>query len=276
MFVHAKGNLEEAKYIIIGVPLSLGSDIKDKKYELGPRGIREGSYKVYLPMFGKIDFKKIYDYGDINIKNNYLKEDLDIIYKEIKKIYDKSKKYIFLGGNHLITYPILKIIKEEWDDFYLLYFDSHPDIHPDPEVNYESFLFYSIKEEIIEPEKILMIGVSNLSIDEKDIMDHWGIKYYNSFEIINKINDISKEISYILKGKNLYISLDLDVFKNMCGHWKEPFGIDWYYYFKIIMDLDANLLGFDITELYYNEFCNIFSARILLETISIFDRSIQS
>lgn len=271
MFAHAEGDFENSKWIMVGIPSEIGSLSNVKHYIEGPESIREGSYRIFDTVLGDINLKEIYDYGDIELEDiKDLNEVYKKIYEEVKKIFRKDKKYIFLGGDHSITYPILKVIKENYDNFYLLYFDAHPDSHPDPYINYQSFILYSIKEEILDPKNIIMVGISNLSFEEKEILKYYNIRYYSSFDVIDRIDEISDEISNIISNNNFYISIDLDVFNKGCGHWLEPFGIDIYHYFKIIKKIKGNIIGFDVVELFPNEFCENFSAKLIVETISLF------
>lgn len=271
MFAHAECNdFDKAKWIIIGIPSEIGSLSKVKYYSEGPNAIRDASYRVFSPIFGNINTKEIFDYGDLYIEDiKDLNELYKKIYEDIKKLYRKDKKYIFLGGDHSITYPIIKALREK-NDFYFLLFDAHPDIHPDPYINYQSFIFYLIKEKILDPSKILMIGISNFSFEERSIIEKYKIKYYTAFEVIDNINKVSNEVKEILKDKNVYISIDIDVFDKGCGHWIEPLGISFYHYIKIIKDLDINLIGFDLVELFPTEICENLSAKLIIETISLF------
>ena len=275
MFAHSNSeNFEKAKWIIVGIPSELGSLSNVKNYLNGPEAIRDGSYRIFDSIFGNIDINSIFDYGNIevdDIKN--LKEVYNTIKEEIKKLYRKDKKYIFLGGDHSITYSILHAIKEYNNDFYLLYFDAHPDIHPDPYVNYQSFMYYLIKEEVLNPEKIIMIGISNLSFEEKKILEEYGILYFTPYDIWEDINIVSKEVSKKLKNKNVYLSIDIDVFDSGCGHWLEPFGIRPYHYFKIISELNMNLIALDLVELYGEEFCENLAAKLIVETIGLLDKN---
>ena len=275
MFAHSNSeNFEKAKWIIVGIPSELGSLSNVKNYLNGPEAIRDGSYRIFDSIFGNIDINSIFDYGNIevdDIKN--LKEVYNTIKEEIKKLYRKDKKYIFLGGDHSITYSILHAIKEYNNDFYLLYFNAHPDIHPDPYVNYQSFMYYLIKEEVLNPEKIIMIGISNLSFEENKILEEYGILYFTPYDIWEDINIVSKEVSKKLKNKNVYLSIDIDVFDSGCGHWLEPFGIRPYHYFKIISELNMNLIALDLVELYGEEFCENLAAKLIVETIGLLDKN---
>jgi len=274
MFAHAQAkNKKDARWIILGIPQELGSLSKVKNYSEGPEIIRDASYRIFDTIFGDINPEFIYDCGDIELEDiKSLEESYSIIKQEIRNIYDLNKKYIFLGGDHSITYPIIKVLNDFHDEFYLLYFDAHPDCHPDPYINYQSFVYYLIKEKILNPENVVMVGISNLSFEEKKILDKYKITYYTPYDIWDRIEDISSEISDILDNKKVYLSIDIDVFDCGCGHWLEPFGIRPYHYFKIIRNLKVDLIGFDLVELYPNEFCENLAAKLIVENISIFDK----
>ncbi|RDD52682.1 arginase family protein [Nanoarchaeota archaeon NZ13-N] len=272
MFAHARGNLNESEWVIVGIPSDLGSLSSIKDYLRAPESIREASYRVFSPIFGDIDMDKIYDYGNLDLEDVKSLEDLyNKIYEDIRKIYNKNKKYIFLGGDHSITYPIIKVLKEEWEDFILVYFDSHPDLHPDPYINYQSFIYYLIREEVIKPENIIMLGISNLSFDEKNILKDFGITYFTPYDIWGSVKEIAREVGKITDGRRVYISIDLDVFDSGCGHWIEPFGIRPYHYFEIIKNITGYPIGLDIVELFSSEFCENLAAKIIVESIAIFN-----
>jgi len=272
MFAHANGRFEEAEWVIIGIPSELGSLSLTKDYMNGPERIREASYRVFSPMFGDIDMEKIYDYGDIETEDIKCLDDLyKKIYSELRKIYSREKRYIFLGGDHSITYPIIRLLRDYWDDFVLIYFDAHPDMHPDPYVNYQSFIYYLIKEGKLDSKNIIMLGISNSSFDEKRLLKEYNITYFTPYDIWKSIDDVSKKVGELTDGKNVYISIDLDVFDSGCGHWVEPFGIRPFHYFDIIKNIRGNIIGFDLVELFSSEFCENLAAKIVVESIAIFN-----
>jgi len=272
MFAHANGKFEDAEWIIVGIPSELGSLSLIKDYMSGPERIRDGSYRVFSPIFGDINMDKIYDFGDLELEDIKCLDKLyEKIYLELKRIYSKEKKYIFLGGDHSITYSIIKLLKEYWEDFILIHFDAHPDMHPDPYVNYQSFIYYLIKDGTLNPNNIVMLGISNLSFDEKKLLEEYNIKYFTPYDIWKSVDEVSKEIGEITKNKNVYISIDLDVFDYGCGHWIEPFGIRIFHYFDIIRNIRGKVIGFDIVELFSSEFCENLAAKIIIESIAIFN-----
>lgn len=272
MFVHSNSEtIDEAEWVIVGVPSEIGSMSIIKNYIGGPKAIREGSNRVFDSIFGDLENKKIFDYGDIELEEiKNLEEVFKEIKKNIEKIYCKDKKYIFLGGDHSITYPIVEFLRK-YHDFCLIVFDSHPDCFPDPFVNHQSFIYHLIKNKIIDSKKIIILGLSNPSKAEKEIIKKYGIKCYSFFKIWENPSKVANEINKIIGKNKIYVSIDLDVFDMGCGHCLEPLGIRPFHFFKIIKGIsNKRIVGFDIVELYSNEICENLSARILIEMVSIF------
>ncbi len=273
MFAHSNAEtIDDADWIIVGIPNDKGSLSVVKNYIEGPDRIRDASYRVFAPIFSR-KLKKIFDWGDVELEYEY---NLYDIYKKIEseliKIATPERRFVFLGGDHSITYPILRIMKALHDDFYLLYFDAHPDMQPDPYINYQSYIKYLIDEKVLDPNKIIMVGINNWSEEERQLLEELNIKYYTPFEVWDDINRVSKEIEETLSGKKVYMSVDLDVFDMAAGHWIEPFGINPYHFFKIIRPLSGkiDLISFDITELYPEEKAENWAARLIVELTSLF------
>ena len=84
-------------------------------HSLGPRQIRTESclLRPYNTSTGAAPFDSlmIADIGDIPINTYSLTKTVDIIHKHIAAIAELGCKPLVLGGDHTITYPILKGIK---------------------------------------------------------------------------------------------------------------------------------------------------------------------
>ena len=50
------------------------------------------------------------------------------IYKETAKRLNTTRKVITLGGDHSITYPIIKAYAEKYPKLAILQIDAHPDL----------------------------------------------------------------------------------------------------------------------------------------------------
>ncbi len=152
-------------------------------------------------------------------ESNVLKLDLNDVKKQQKQIYDFikdldfGKKNIFIGGDHSISYSLVRGFNEKFSNFKLVVFDAHPDLMKAPyEPSHEEWLRALIDEEIIKKENILLIGIrrNSKNIDKKefDFINEREIQVVYSDEFGSKIDLILE----FVKDNDLYVSFDLDVF----------------------------------------------------------------
>ncbi|UCE07522.1 MAG: arginase family protein, partial [bacterium] len=69
----------------------------------------------------------IFDAGEVNLLSS--KKPLADIEQAIKKLLDQSFFPISLGGDHSITYPIIKAFSQKFEQLNVLQFDAHPDLY---------------------------------------------------------------------------------------------------------------------------------------------------
>jgi len=134
-------------------------------------------------------------------------EDLIERNKELENI----KGDIFIGGEHSISYPLVKGFVKENENPGLIVFDAHPDcVSNFNPPTHEDFIKVLVENKIILPERILLIGLRKIHGIEKKFLDKRKINYIlfedikDNQEIINKINSFSED-------KNIYLSVDIDV-----------------------------------------------------------------
>jgi len=121
---------------------------------------------------------------------------------------------------------------------------------------------------VIHPSPYVIELIQN-KYEQKKLLDEYNIMYYTPFDIWDNPDKVSEKVKEKLNGKKVYISIDMDVFGEH-GHWVEPFGITPYHFFKIVKDLDIDLVGFDIVELFPSEKSENLAAKIIVELISLF------
>ena len=129
-------------------------------------------------------------------------------HKNIEELISKIKeKAIILGGDHSISYPIIKAFSKNNKNFKLIIFDAHPDL-----VNnfipptHEDYLKVLIEQKIVQPKNILLIGVRNADEIEQKYIEK---KKINTCSIEN----IPELIAIIQKfcTEDIYLSIDIDV-----------------------------------------------------------------
>ncbi|WP_156855038.1 agmatinase family protein [Oceanobacillus sp. AG] len=103
--------------------------------ELGPKVIRLTSarYSGYLPELDHIDvFEHIElgDVGDVDVVPADVEETMQRITNFSGKLWESGKFLIGLGGDHGITYPILRALTEQGKKVGIIHLDAHFDNLP--------------------------------------------------------------------------------------------------------------------------------------------------
>ena len=123
---------------------------------------------------------------------------------------------IFLGGDHSISY----FLTRAFFDFYqnngkescLIVFDAHPDLmKPSSEFPTHEEWLRRLIEDGFPVENILIVGVRNLDKEEIKFINEKKIKIISMNQFLLNLEDICDGIMEFSNGKELYLSLDIDV-----------------------------------------------------------------
>lgn len=131
------------------------------------------------------------------------------IEQQEKQILEQSKKFIlkkpfFIGGDHSISYPLVKNFFEKHKNAGIIVLDAHPDLMPPMENPTHEEWLAAIIETGFEPKNILLIGARNIDDAEKtELVETIKIEEIESCQ--QKLNDF-------LKNKQIYLSIDIDFF----------------------------------------------------------------
>ncbi len=240
---------ENPDHVIFGIPLDL-TCIHQSGAKEGPDAIRKGlreyyeyHYKYRVDPYKKFKF---IDFGNISLSSEVI-ESLNRIETEIKKGLQKypKAKIIVLGGEHLVTYPVIKTLDKK---ITLIVFDAHFDLLDEfngSKYNHATYLRRIFEETSCKD--IIHIGVRDCDKEELKFADK-NIIYFNIDTDINKIKEVLKAIK-----SEYYVSFDVDIFDPsvVCGTGiPVPGGIFYRDLINIIESLpkDKNI-GFDLVEL---------------------------
>lgn len=121
-----------------------------------------------------------------------------------------------LGGDHSITYPIIKSLGVNSSHKPgLLYFDAHPDTVDHVEGNkwsHAAVLRRIIEEDLVDLSRTLLIGIRVPEAEEVDFIRSNKLNVITPAFILEKgIGALWSEIQNVISKGPLYMSLDLDV-----------------------------------------------------------------
>ena len=132
MRLPAAGSAAGLDACFVGIPLDIGASNRSGT-RFGPRQIRAESVMIrpynMATRAAPFDSLQVADVGDIAINTFNLPANVEIIRKGIAEILDQDCIPLTLGGDHTITYPILKAVAEKHGPVALIHIDAHADIN---------------------------------------------------------------------------------------------------------------------------------------------------
>lgn len=200
-------NYLEAETIICGIPFD-GTVSFRPGTRFAPSAIRQvfDGIETYSPYLDSdLTDKKICDLGDIPISFGNTTKTLQTIEQEIASILDDNKKIISLGGEHLITYPIIKSYIKKYPSLNIIHFDAHADLR-------DTFMGETLSHatvmrrvyEQLSTGQIWQFGIRSGTKEEFIFgQDNTSLHPFSLDKITDAINQIG--------DAPVYISIDLDV-----------------------------------------------------------------
>lgn len=257
---------------IIKIPSSQGGLGKADGAELAPDAVVKGTEDFYLTEEGVLPQFQV---DEVRVVPKNIEETNDNIYKKAKEAM--QEKPLFVGGDHSVSYPLIKAFSESFDNPGVIIFDAHPDAENDfnPPTQ-EDNLIAIVKENLIKRENIILVGVRNWHANEIKFLKDNKIKYYSMKEItFEGVHNVCDAVMAAAKDFGaLYISIDIDVvdpaFAPGTG-WREPGGLTSreLLYFLQRLKLLKNLKATDLVEVNpkkdSNELTVKLGAKILVE-----------
>lgn len=160
---------------------------------------------------------------------------------ETNKNISKAAKgrFLAIGGDHSITYALVKAAKPEA----LLYFDAHLDCEDDfMPPSHEDVIRAIVNEKLVKSENIFIIGARKLYPKELEF-----VKKNN----INVVKHMDPKL--ISTFKRIYLSIDIDVFDPSEApgtNYPEENGIKSEEFFDLLQTIDLKtIVGVDICEI---------------------------
>ena len=149
-----------------------------------------------------------------------------------------------VGGDHSITYPILRAMAASYPSLSILHFDAHGDLYDSLGGNRHSHAssFARIMEEGLA-QALTQVGIRTLNDHQQTQVSKFGVKVID-------MRNWSPDIDLNLSGP-VYLSFDMDVldpaFAPGVSH-HEPGGFTTREVLRMIQKLDLNIVGLDLVE----------------------------
>lgn len=178
------------------------------------------------------------DKGDFTIRNYFDIEDITA------NNLSTGIPLVTLGGDHSITYPVVKAVAKSHAAIDILHFDAHADMYDEFEGDKYSHAcpFARIMEEKLA-KSLTQVGIRTLNTHQKE----QAVKYNVD---VREMRNLKTDDIGLFKNP-LYISVDMDAFDPACApgvSHHEPGGLTARQIINIIHQIKSPIIGADIVE----------------------------
>jgi agmatinase len=183
------------------------------------------------------------DVGDRKIAHG--SEGFLSIEAEVSQLLSKGALPLVLGGDHAISYPVLRAVNRFHGPVNILHFDAHPDLYDEFEGNPYSHAspFARIMENGLA-HRLVQVGIRTLNPELRDQAERLGVESHEMK------NTECSSINVDFDGP-VYISCDIDAldpaFAPGVSH-QEPGGLSTREILAVIQRLSGRVIGADIVE----------------------------
>jgi agmatinase len=183
------------------------------------------------------------DAGDIEVPEG--ERALGTIEGVVRALVASGARVMALGGDHAITYPVLRAHAAAFPGLTLLHFDAHPDLYDEFEGDRLSHAcpFARIMEEGLAA-RLVQVGIRTLNAPQRAQVARFGVE-------LVEMKDFRPDLVVRASGP-VYVSVDLDgldpAFAPGVSH-PEPGGLSTRDVLGVLQRLEGQLVGADVVEL---------------------------
>lgn len=185
----------------------------------------------------------------------------EYVEKTSSSYLDKGKMVGLIGGEHSVTFGLVKALSSKYSDFGILHIDAHSDMRK----AYEGFkyshasIMYNVLDQIPQVEKIVQVGIRDFCSAEYDLITGNGrVNLFTDFSLRKSMfegkcwKDSCDEIIDSLP-ENVYISFDIDgLVPELCPNTGTPVpgGLTFAEadYLLYRLSKSKRIIGFDLCE----------------------------
>jgi agmatinase len=209
VFIKSHPTFEDSEAVIYGMPMDWTVSFRPGS-RFGPARIREVSLGLeeYSPYIDRhLEEIKYFDAGDIPLPFGNAQRSLDMIEEFVSKVLDAGKFPLGLGGEHLVSWPIIKAMYKNYPDLAVIHIDAHADLREQYEGEPLSHSTPIRKAcELIGPKNVYSFGIRSGMKEEFEYAKQSGM-YMAKFDVAEPL----KEVLPTLGGRHVYVTIDIDV-----------------------------------------------------------------
>jgi agmatinase len=205
-------DVHSPELIVSGVPFDLAVSNRPGT-RFGPRSIREASTNLAWTggpwPWGFDPFENILasDFGDCVLDQGKPDKIPQQIEEHARLLLSGGAKMLTMGGDHFVTYPILKAIHERHGPVSLVHFDAHSDTWEEPEerIDHGTMFYHAARQGLVNPQKSVQIGLRTCN-DKTHGFNIMDADYVHK----NGVQKVIENTLEIVGDNPAYLTFDID------------------------------------------------------------------
>jgi len=186
------------------------------------------------------------DVGDVEVANERGSHaNADAITAAVAEQLAAGRRVLSLGGDHSVTYPILRAYRDVYPDLTVVHIDAHPDMYDDLDGNplsHASPFARALEDGCMTT--LVQLGIRTATHHSVDQAERWGVTMIGA-------RDLDRFDAASITGP-IYFSMDLDGLDPSCApgvSHHEPGGLTVREVLDVIDSLPGPIVGADVVEL---------------------------
>ena len=203
----------------VGVPFDIGTSNRAGA-RFAPRQIRAESCLIrpynMATRAAPFDSLMVADIGDVAIDTFNLPKCVDIITDAYRQIIAKGCRPLTLGGDHTLTYPILRAMAEKYGPVGLIHVDAHADINENmfgEKIAHGTPFRRAVEDKLLDTKRCIQIGLraTGYAADDFDWPRQQGFRVVQAEECWHKsLTPLMDEVRKQMGKGPVYLSFDID------------------------------------------------------------------
>lgn len=210
--------LSDVDVAVVGVPFDLAVTNRPGA-RFGPRAVREASAQL---AWGKawgwgldpFDQLNVTDWGDCLFDPGRPEQVPERLYQQFKQLVDNQVATLAIGGDHFISYPIIKAYAQKYGALSLIHFDAHCDTWRDDSgrIDHGTMFFHAAQQGLVDPERSAQIGIRTHNSESH------GFNVFDA-DTVHRVGarEIAANVRAIVGDRPCYITFDIDCLDPSCA-----------------------------------------------------------
>ncbi len=146
----------------------------------------------------------VVDHGDLKVTSRArVRAPIDAIERGVARALAITPQLVLLGGDHAVTYPVMRAMSQRWGRLSVLHFDAHPDMYPDYEGNpysHASPMARILEEGLVD--RLVQVGIRSPSPEQTAVARKYDVEVHPAHDL--------RGLSRLRFSTPLYVSIDID------------------------------------------------------------------